>query len=114
MTTGISSGGLTYMIISIVLGVVASIATAWRFYERIQLRRFSRLQQSPQIKAGIWHDDWTCLAATTVFWGMVVEAILFARRGGIGFPTRDLSLEQLSVFFNVNPTSLTASCRDLS
>lgn len=98
MVQGISSGGLTYLIISNVLALVTTIAVTLRLLSRHATR--TRVNE-PGVRTGVRVDDWICVASLPLYLAMVVQANLWATIGKIGFPTRTLTPQQLESFLEV-------------
>lgn len=98
MVQGISSGGLTYLVISNVLAVLTTIAVTLRLLSRQATR--SR-NNEPGVRTGIRTDDGICVASLPIYLAMVVQANLWATMGKIGFPTRSLTPDQLESFLEV-------------
>lgn len=102
MAEDLSEKGRAYIAVVVVLTLLATVAVALRF-----LVRWRQLQ-----KPGL--DDWTILTALSLEYAMAVEAILWASAGKIGFPTKELTSDQITTFFKVDllPLLPCAECHD--
>lgn len=84
------------------LAILATIFVILRFWARWTTR--SQPNQ-PGVRLGIRADDWTCAAALPLYWGLAVEAHLWAVHGKIGFHAGALTPGQLVYFGKVSVTS---------
>lgn len=98
MVNGVSAGGITYFTVAYVLAAVATVAVILRFVARWKTR--VRADKSG-VQTGIRADDWSIAASLPLYWALAVQANLWATKGKIGFPTRELSPGQLEYFFEV-------------
>lgn len=100
MVAGISPGGITYIVGSVVLCILATLA--------VTLRIIARKIRSQSIGA----DDYTVIAALVLYYAMMIQVVLWAVIGKIGFPTSSLTRNQLGFFLQAGEISISLSTSD--
>lgn len=89
MVTGISTHGATYVAGATTLTFLSTLAFSLRVYYR------------HKSEARLGYDDLFIALGLLFNFGMLIEAVLWATHGKMGFTTTELTSEQLQVFLQV-------------